>query len=103
MAADPAGDRLCGLLGQLALEIRRQDAKHGPFQGSPLGRSRLALACLEDETREALEAWRGDRRAATWADTRAEVMQVAAVALRALRDALTDTPPPDAAGASNLV
>jgi hypothetical protein len=73
---------------QLLAEISRQDAKHGPFEGTILGRSRLAIACLEDEVAEAREAWRDERKALNWDATRAEVLQVAAVAVRALRDAL---------------
>jgi hypothetical protein len=69
-------------------EVDRQDAKHGPFEGTTLGRSRLAIACLEDEVEEAREAWRSERKALTWDETRAEVLQVAAVAIRTLRDAL---------------
>ena len=76
------------LMYALMEEIERQDKKHGPYQGTTLGRSRLALATLEDEVTEALEAWRGERKALTWDETRAEVLQVAAVAMRTLRDAL---------------
>lgn len=72
----------------LMVEIARQDEKHGPFGGTVLGRSRLAIACLEDEVAEAREAWRSERKALTWDATREEVLQVAAVAMRALRDAL---------------
>ena len=73
---------------RLMAEVARQDEKHGRFEGTVLGRSRLALACLEDETREAVEAWRGERKGVLWEHTREEVLQVAAVAIRALRDAL---------------
>lgn len=76
------------LLSDLLREVERQDAQHGPYQGTPLGRSRLALATLEDETREAVEAWRSERREPHWQHTREEVLQVAAVCIRALRDAL---------------
>lgn len=72
----------------LMREVERQDAKHGPFEGTTLGRSRLAIACLEDEVAEAKQAWRDERKALTWDETRTEVLQVAAVAVRALRDAL---------------
>lgn len=78
------------LLADLAREVERQDAKHGPFEGTPLGRSRLAIACLEDEVEEARNAWRSERKAPTWEATREECLQVAAVAIRALRDALPD-------------
>lgn len=76
------------LIFALMGEIERQDAKHGPYQGTTLGRSRLALATLEDEVAEAVEAWRDERQALSWDETRAEVLQVAAVAIRTLRDAL---------------
>lgn len=76
------------LIYRLIEEIERQDEKHGPYQGTILGRSRLALATLEDEVAEAREAWREERKAHDWNATRAEVLQVAAVAIRTLRDAL---------------
>jgi hypothetical protein len=79
------------ILTSLVAEIRRQDEKHGPYGvqgGTPLGVSRLALASLEDEVAEALQAWRDERARPDWPDTRAEVLQVAAVAVRSLRDAL---------------
>lgn len=83
------GEALHPLVYRLLDEIERQDAKHGGFSGAtPLGRSRLGLACLEDEIAEALQAWREERQAPTFEKTRAEVLQVAAVALRILRDAL---------------
>lgn len=81
VASDP-------LVYALLVEIERQDEKHGPYQGTILGRSRLALATLEDEVSEALEAWRSERKALNWDATREEVVQVAAVAIRTLRDAL---------------
>lgn len=80
------------LLVELEAEILRQDYKHGPYQGTHLGRSRLALATLEDEVREALDAWRAERFTGQWKDTRHEVLQVAAVAMRAIRDALAVVP-----------
>lgn len=73
---------------ELAAEIDRQDEKHGRFEGTRLGRQRLALACLEDEVEEAKEAWREERGCEVPHATRDEVLQVAAVAMRALRDAL---------------
>jgi siroheme synthase (precorrin-2 oxidase/ferrochelatase) len=72
----------------LLAEIKRQDEKHGTFEGSVLGRSRLAIACIEDEVEEVRLAWLAERRAPNWDKTREEVLQVAAVAIRALRDAL---------------
>lgn len=76
------------LIYGLLVEIERQDAKHGPFEGTLLGRSRLAIACLEDEVQETREAWRVERKSTTWEQTRGEMLQVAAVAMRGLRDAL---------------
>lgn len=73
---------------RLLTEIARQDEKHGPYEGTALGRSRLALATLQDEVAEALAAWRSERWGLNWKDTRDEVLQVAAVAMRTLRDAL---------------
>lgn len=75
------------VLDALEGEIRRQDEKHGPFTGTELGKTRLAIACLEDEVNEALDEWRNERQHATWDRTRTEIIQVAAVAIRAVRDA----------------
>lgn len=77
------------LLMTLRREVEQQDTKHGPYQGTVLGRSRLAIATLEDEVAEVLDAWRSERRIDGWPETRKEVLQVAAVAIRTLRDALT--------------
>jgi hypothetical protein len=80
------------ILDDLRAEIERQDQKHGPYERqSRLGVSRLALATLEDEVAEAKDAWRDERRAPTWDHTREEVLQVAAVAVRTIRDALADS------------
>jgi hypothetical protein len=77
------------LIPELLDEVVRQDAKHGRFTTqTELGASRLALACIEDEIREALDAWRDERRIDGWPETRTEVLQVAACALRAIRDTL---------------
>lgn len=90
----PMDIRVAPLIYELLGEVARQDEKHGPLKGTDdlpqqrLGWSRLALGVLEDETREALQAWRDEREALNWNQTRAEVLQVAAVAIRTLRDAL---------------
>lgn len=83
------------LVTELLEEVDRQDEKHGPFEGSALGRSRLGLACVQDELAEALDAWRAERPQSdgyvdlhTCGRTRAELLQVAAVALRVIRDCL---------------
>lgn len=87
---DLQGATILPLYYRLMAEVERQDEKHGRFDGaSQLGKSRLALACLEDEVAEAVEAWREEKGPGlTWDHTREEVLQVAAVAIRALRDAL---------------
>lgn len=90
------------LLNALMVEMARQDQKHGPFQGTRLGRSRLALACLQDELQEALQAWRDERKSPEWDEARVEVLQVAAVAMRALRDAFANDDTAET-GASNRV
>ncbi len=87
-ASGPTGATVDPLIYALLAEVARQDDKHGPFEGTILGRSRLALACLEDEVDEATVAWRSERTALNWTATRGEVLQVAAVAVRTLRDAL---------------
>lgn len=88
-SVEKRGEAISPVYYHLMREVARQDQKHGPFKGATqLGRSRLALACLEDEVAEALQAWRDERKATTWDHTRQEVLQVAAVAIRALRDAL---------------
>jgi hypothetical protein len=74
------------IMARLRAEIASQDVKHGPFAGTRLGRSRLALACLEDEVREALDAWRDDRQLGEWPHMHGELYQVAAAAIRAIRD-----------------
>lgn len=86
------GEAVDDLLDEVRREVERQDGKHGPFTGTRLGRSRLALACLQDEIAEALEAWRYERMEKEWADARVEVIQVAAVAVRAVRDAFGAAP-----------
>ncbi len=87
-ASGSTGATVDPLIYALLSEITRQDDKHGPFEGTILGRSRLAIACLEDEVLEVREAWQDERGALGWEATRAEVLQVAAVAIRTLRDAL---------------
>lgn len=85
----PGGRSVDQILDDLRAEIDRQDRKYGPYQRqSRLGVSRLALATLEDEVAEAKDAWREERRMSDWPHTREEVLQVAAVAVRTLRDAL---------------
>ena len=77
------------LFAELNAEVDRQDALHGSLaDGPPRRRARLAIAILEDEVRETLDAWRDERKVDGWPRTREEMLQVAAVAVRAMRDAL---------------
>lgn len=78
---------LARLQEQLDDEVRRQDAKHGTEfnAGTALGRVRLGVACLEDEVEETRNAWREDRKTWDFPHVREEALQVAAVALRLVR------------------
>lgn len=58
-----------------------QEAKYGPFTAE-LADVRLGIAALEDELREAREAWRDERRIEGWPHTREELVQVASLAFR---------------------
>ena len=77
------------ILRMLRLAVDHQDRRYGPFTPDVSG-VRLALACLEDEVDEAKDAWRSERKprrgTKAWATTTAEVMDVAAVSVRLLRD-----------------
>ena len=75
------------LRDELLHEVWRQDAKHGPTfnAASELGQVRLGVACLEDEVNETRDAWREDLRSGDWSHTREEALQVAALALRLVR------------------
>lgn len=77
-------------LGSVRDEIARQDKTHP--KGFPCSRDglRSGIAAIEDETREALEAWRSGRAKTTqweehWADLATELIQIAAVAVRTAR------------------
>jgi hypothetical protein len=72
---------------RVAAEIRRQD-RVSTITTDRDG-VRLALACLQDEVAESVEAFQVEKRpqeGRTWALTEGEVVQVAAVALRLLRE-----------------
>jgi hypothetical protein len=81
------------LLAQLAAEIERQDRNHP--QGYPATRDGilLAIATAEEELREARAAWRAGRPtntlSANWIDTGEELLQTAAVIMRAVRSIAT--------------
>ncbi len=80
------------LVEELQNEIYRQDVRYGETFGGTMrvGRIRLGVACLEDEVEEVRLAWREDRRTeslpvASYANVREEALQVAALALRLVR------------------
>lgn len=66
-------------------EVERQDSTYGPFDPS-VGSMRLAVASLEDETKECFEAWQEWKRRPDWFSLRSEAIQLAAVAFRLIRD-----------------
>jgi hypothetical protein len=71
-------------LPDLISEISTQDVRHPGFPATRDG-LRLAIVAIEDETGEALRAHRVGRRREDWSRVRAELVQVAAVAMRAVR------------------
>jgi hypothetical protein len=101
-------DAMSALLYEVCAETERQDNAHGAFSGTRVGVSRLALAVLQDEIDEAHDWWRAEKGGASggpdWEQTRREVIQVAAVALRALRDVFHEDAPtrPDDTRSSGL-
>lgn len=89
------GGPLGPLEDELRAEVARQDAAHGPFAltgRSQVATLRLALACTQDEIDEALAAWRDERRVPGMPHAREELLQVAAVAIRAVRDCWPSDP-----------
>lgn len=73
------------VMSRLAAEIARQDQLHAGW-GTTRDGVRAGIAAIEDEAREAREAWRSERRVNGWSDTESEVIQVAAVAFRLARE-----------------
>lgn len=65
----------------VARTVRQQTERYGRFDAD-VGGARLAIACLEDEVAETLDAWRAERRRDAWNETTIEAVQVAAVAVR---------------------
>ena len=68
----------------------RQDEKYAPF-GSDVATVRLAIACMEDEVREVRQAWQEWHQRPDWFNVRTEAVQLAAVALRLVRDIGVET------------
>jgi len=66
-------------------EMLQQDRMYGTW-GSSSAQVRLAIACMDDEVQEALVEWQRYRATTDWLSVRAEALQVAAVAMRLVRD-----------------
>ena len=71
-------------------EMVRQDEKYAPFS-SDVATVRLAIACMEDEVREVRQAWQEWHQRPDWLGVRTEAVQLAAVALRLVRDIGVET------------
>lgn len=75
------------LFAELEREIVSQHSRFGAFENTRPS-LRLGFACLEDEMREAVEAYEDDRHddfcGLGFSATQEELLQVAAVALRLL-------------------
>jgi hypothetical protein len=75
------------LFAELRREIADQHSRFGSFVNERAS-LRLGFACLEDELREAIEAYEDDRHddfcGLGFAHTQEELLQVAAVAIRLL-------------------
>lgn len=80
------------LLADLAIEIARQDRIHPAGYPATRDGVRFGIATVADETQEALDAWRAERRIDGWPETRTELFQTAAVIMRLIRsiDAAAD-------------
>jgi len=74
----------------LGEEMARQDEKYAPF-ASDVATVRLAIACMEDEVREVRQAWQEWHQRPDWLNVRTEAVQLAAVALRLVRDIGVET------------
>lgn len=80
-------------LDEVATEVVRQDRVHPAGWPATRDGIRLGLAAMEDELREALDAWRNGRCKCVvpdcghhdWSEVAAEAVQVAAVAVGVVR------------------
>lgn len=90
-------------LKRLLIEVERQD---GLSTYGAAGRDdvRIALACMQDELDETLEAFQAEKRpkeGRTWARTRSELVQAVAVGYRLLRDLESADPTRGGGSATN--
>lgn len=67
---------------ELSAEILRQDKVQSSELPRRIRQARFFLALLEDEIDEVKEAFFRDRANGSWEDARAELLQVAALAIR---------------------
>lgn len=74
------------LLAELAREIERQDRIHPAGFPNTRDGQRAGIAAMEDELDETKAAWRDERSIEGWPETHMEAMQVAAIAVRMIRD-----------------
>ncbi len=73
---------VAAVLGRLA----RHDRAFGVNWAAERNQLRLALTAIEDEHREAYDEWRAGKRVGDWTKLTDELLDVAAVALRSLRE-----------------
>lgn len=66
-------------------EVAKQDSNYGSF-GTTAPEVLLALACLDEELEEAKQQWRDWKSRPDWFGLRKEAVQIAAIALRLIRD-----------------
>lgn len=96
-----------GALRWLQTECDNQDHAMGGGYTPDRDGVRMAISSIEDELHELKEAWRKERsggpqphgncgptcdRSHAWRQTKGEAVQVAAIALRLVRDLLEDSP-----------
>lgn len=74
------------VLRDVEREVVRQDGLHPGGYATTRDGVRLGIAALEDEVREALDAWGSEKRAPSWQETYGEVEQTVAVGLRIMRE-----------------
>ena len=79
-------EKTAHLLHLLGVEVKRQDEIHPAGYPATRDGLRLALATIMDEHDEAYDEWRANRRIPdVWGALDVELLQVAAVAVRAVR------------------
>jgi NTP pyrophosphatase (non-canonical NTP hydrolase) len=67
-------------------EINRQDKIHPSGYLNTRDSIRLGLASIQDELDETLEEWRKEKKRSRWKNTKEELLQTIAVAIRLYRN-----------------